>query len=99
MPPVFHLEVFPMFDLIVLGLVLAGVALIARAPASNRRSEVPRPAVPAPWSAKTDWHRFHKPTYLRRGIVPGGREVPSNSAGEPHTPNRKAQLTVHGETS
>jgi len=26
-----------MFDLIVLGLVLAGVALIARAPVSNRR--------------------------------------------------------------
>ena len=88
-----------MFDLIVLGLVLAGVALIARAPASNRRPDVPPPAVPAPWPAKTDWHRFHKPTYLRRGIVLGGRAVPSNAAGERPTPKRKAQLTVPGETS
>ena len=88
-----------MFDLIVLGLVLAGVALIARAPVSNRRPEIPRPRIPAPWSAKTDWHRFHKPTYLRRGIVPGGREVPSNFAGERPAPNRKARLTVFGETT
>jgi hypothetical protein len=89
-----------MFDLIVLGLVLAGVALIARAPVSNRRPEVPRPTVPAPWSTKTDWHRFHKPTYLRRGIVVGGREVPSNSTGERPSPMREAaQPTVSGETS
>jgi hypothetical protein len=89
-----------MFDLIVLGLVLAGVALIARAPVSNRRSEVPRPTVPAPWSAKTDWHRFHKPTYLRRGIVLGVREVPSNPSGDRPSPMRDAaQPTVSGEAS
>jgi hypothetical protein len=94
-----HLEVFPMFDLIVLGLVLAGVALIARAPVSNRRPEIPNRPVPNLWSARTDWHRFHKPTYLRRGIVVGVREVPSNSAGARPAPNRKVRLTVSGETS
>mgnify|MGYP001548620601 CR=1 FL=1 len=89
-----------MFDLIVLGLVLAGVALIARAPVSNRRPEIPNLSVPAPWSAKTDWHRFHKPTYLRRGIVPGGREVPSNPSGRHPSPSvGSTQRTVSGETS
>jgi hypothetical protein len=88
-----------MFDLIVLGLVLAGVALIARAPVSNRRTEIPKRPVPNLWSARTDWHRFHKPTYLRRGIVGGGREVPSNSTGERRARNRKVQPTVSGETS
>jgi hypothetical protein len=87
-----------MFDLIVLGLVLAGVALIARAPVSNRRPEIPNPSVPAPWSAKTDWHRFHKPTYLRRGIVLGVREVPSNPSGDRPSPMREAaRATVTGE--
>ncbi len=88
-----------MFDLIVLGLVLAGVTLIARAPLPNHRPEMQNPSVPAPWSAKTDWHRFHKPTYLRRGIVLGGREVPFNSACERRAPKRKGKLTVPGETS
>ena len=89
-----------MFDLIVLGLVLAGVAAIVRAPVSNRRSEIPNRPIPAPWSAKTDWHRFHKPTYLRRGIVLGVREVPSNPSGDRPSPMREAaQPTVSGETS
>jgi hypothetical protein len=89
-----------MFDLIVLGLVLAGVAAIARTPVSNRRPEVPRPMVPAPWSAKTDWHRFHKPTYLRRGIVLGGRTTESNPSGKrPSLPREAAQPTVPGEAS
>jgi hypothetical protein len=68
-----------MFDLIVLGLVLAGVALIARAPVSNHRPEIPNRPVPNLWSARTDWRRFNRPTYLRRGIVPGdgqGRSTP-----------------------
>ena len=89
-----------MFDLIVLGLVLAGVALIARAPVSNRHPPIPNRRAPNLWSARTDWHRFHKPTYLRRGIVLGGREVPSNSAGERPSPMREAaQPTISGETS
>jgi len=89
-----------MFDLIVLGLVLAGVALIARAPVSNRRLEIPNRPVPIPWSAETDWHRFHKPTYLRRGIVLGVREVPSNPSGDRPSPMREeAQPNVSGETS
>jgi hypothetical protein len=77
-----------MFDLIVLGLVLAGVALIARAPVSNRRSEIPNRPIPPPWSAKTDWHRFHKPTYLRRGIVLGVRATESNPSGKRSSPMR-----------
>jgi hypothetical protein len=89
-----------MFDLIVLGLVLAGVALIARAPVSYRRPEIPNRPVPNLWSARTDWHRFHKPTYLRRGIVLGGREVPSNPSGRrPSLAREAAQATVSGETS
>ncbi len=87
-----------MFDLIVLGLVLAGVALIARTPVSSHRTETPTQPVPSLWSTRTDWRRFHKPTYLRRGIVLGGKEVPSNSAGERPASNRKAQPTVFGET-
>jgi hypothetical protein len=89
-----------MFDLIVLGLVLAGVALIARAPVSNRRPEIPNLSVPAPWSAKTDWHRFHKPTYLRRGIVLGGRGTGSTPNGKSPSPSGEAvPPTVSGETS
>ena len=87
-----------MFDLIVLGLVLAGVALIARAPVSNRRSEIPNRPIPPPWSAKTDWHRFHKPTYLRRGIVFDGSTASSNPVHGRRCPSRtKAGHTSIGE--
>ena len=58
-----------MFELIVLGLILAGLAAIARTPVPKPRTETPTQAVPTLWSARTDWHRFHKPTYLRRGVV------------------------------
>jgi len=53
-----------MFELIVLGLILVGLAAIARAPASKQRTEIPNRPAPNLWSPRTDWHRFHKPTYL-----------------------------------
>ncbi len=53
-----------MIDLIVLGLILAGLAAISRAPLPKHAAETPTPPAGAP-----DWRRFHKPTYLRRGIV------------------------------
>jgi hypothetical protein len=59
-----------MLELIVLGIILAGVVAIARAPLP-RRADAP-PAPPA-----TDWRRFHRPTYLRRGIVPGDSTEPA----------------------
>jgi len=58
-----------MFELIVLGLILAGLAAIARAPAPKQRTETPTEPASTLWSARTDWRRFHKPTYLRRGVV------------------------------
>ena len=58
-----------MFELIVLGLILAGLAAISRAPVPKQRTETPTQPVPTLWSARTDWSRFHKPTYLRRGVV------------------------------
>jgi hypothetical protein len=58
-----------MFELIVLGLILAGLAAIARAPADKQQTENPTQPAPTLWSARTDWQRFHKPMYLRRGIV------------------------------
>ena len=58
-----------MFELIVLGLILAGLTAIARAPVPKQQTETPTQPAPTLWSARTDWHRFHKPTYLRRGVV------------------------------
>ena len=58
-----------MFELIVLGLILAGLAAISRAPVPKPRTETPTQPAPTLWSVRTDWHRFHKPTYLRRGVV------------------------------
>jgi hypothetical protein len=67
-----------MFELIVLGLILAGLGAIARAPAEKQRTENPTQPAPTPWSARTDWRRFHKPTYLCRGVVLDGSTASSN---------------------
>jgi hypothetical protein len=88
-----------MFELIVLGLILAGLAAIARAPVSKHRTENPTPPAPTPWSAQTDWHRFHKPTYLRRGIVLDVGGASSNPIRERHSPSaQEAAPAVTGET-
>ena len=58
-----------MFELIVLGLILAGLYAITRAPVPRQQTESPTIPVPTLWSVRTDWHRFSKPTYLRRGVV------------------------------
>ena len=65
-----------MFELIVLGLILAGLAAITRAPAEKSRTENPTQPAPTLWSTRTDWHRFHKPTYRSPDLVSGsGRPV------------------------
>jgi hypothetical protein len=43
-----------MFELIVLGLILAGLAAIARAPVPKHRTENPAQPAPTLWSARTD---------------------------------------------
>ena len=58
-----------MFELIVLGVILAGLAAIAHAPVPRHSAEKTTPLVPSPWSDQTDWQRYDKPTYLRRGLV------------------------------
>jgi len=83
-----------MFELIVLGVILAGLAAIARAPVPRQSAEKTTPPVPSPWSIQTDWQPFDKPTYLRRGLVLGantasstvvrGRRCPAG-AGSPST--------------
>jgi len=87
-----------MFELIVLGLILAGLAAIARAPTEKQRTENPTQPAPTPWSARTDWHRFHKPTYLRRGIVLDGRTASSNPVHGKRCPSgTKTEHTSIGE--
>ena len=87
-----------MFELIVLGLVVAGLAAIARAPVPKDPTETPTPPLPPLWTAQTDWSRFHKPTYLRRGIAVDGRRVRSTPPGERPSPSgEEAQGTVTGE--
>jgi len=87
-----------MFELFVLGLILAGLAAIARAPADKQPTENPTQPEPALWSTRTDWHRFHKPTYLRRGIVLDGDANPSNPARGRRSPVRdEPSLTVTGD--
>ena len=71
-----------MFELIVLGLILAGLAAIARAPVPKQRTETPTQSASALWSVRTDWHRFHKPTYLRRGVVLDSGQVSSTPPTE-----------------
>ena len=87
-----------MFELIVLGLVVAGLAAIARAPVPKDPTETPTPPLPSLWAVQTDWSRFHKPTYLRRGIVPDGRQVRSTPPAESPSPSgENALVTVTGE--
>ena len=87
-----------MFELIVLGLVVAGLAAIARAPVPKDPTETPAQPVPALWATQTDWSRFHKPTYLRRGTVLDGGRVRSTAPFKRHHPSREAaRLTVRGE--
>ena len=71
-----------MFELIVLGVILAGLAAIARAPVPKQQTETPTQPTPTIWSARTDWHRFHKPTYLRRGVVLDRGQVSSTPPKE-----------------
>ena len=88
-----------MFELIVLGLILAGLAAIARAPVPKSRTENPTQPTPTLWSARTDWRRFHKPTYLRRGIVVDRGRASSTSTRERHSPSgQETQRKVTGET-
>jgi len=66
-----------MFELILLGVILAGLAAIARARLPGHSAENTSPLVPSPWSDQTDWQRFDKPTYLRRGLVLDDGAAPS----------------------
>jgi len=87
-----------MFELIVLGLILAGLVAIARAPAEKQRTENPTQPAPTLWSARTDWHRFHKPTYLRRGVVLDRGRTSSTSTRERRPPSgQETQRRVTGE--
>jgi hypothetical protein len=88
-----------MFDLIVLGVVLAGLMAIVRAPVPGHRPEKRGRPAPTLWSPRTGWRRFDKPTYLRRGLVPGGGTAGPNPAGERPSPDRAAAPpNVPGET-
>mgnify|MGYP001823438161 FL=1 len=71
-----------MFELIVLGLILAGLYTLTRTPVPRQQAETPTPPAPTLWSARTDWHRFHKPTYLRRGVVLDSGQVSSTPPTE-----------------
>ena len=87
-----------MFALIVLGLVVAALAAIARTPVPKDPTEPPARAAPPLWATRTDWSRFHKPTYLRRGIVLDAGRVRSTSPVKRHGPPKdKAQPTVTDE--
>ena len=80
-----------MFELIVLALVVAALAAFARTPVPKDPSEPPTRAVPPLWTTQTDWSRFHKPTYLRRGIVPGD--------GQGRAPSPAARPSPEGEAA
>jgi hypothetical protein len=71
-----------MFEPIVLGLILAGLYTITRTPVPRQQAETPTQPAPTLWSARTDWHRFHKPTYLRRGVVLDSGQVSSTPPTE-----------------
>lgn len=87
-----------MFELIVLALVVAALAAFARTPVPKDPSEPPTRAVPPLWTTQTDWSRFHKPTYLRRGIVPGGSRVRPTAPARRHCPSgQEAQPSVTEE--
>jgi hypothetical protein len=87
-----------MFELIVLGLVVAGLAAIARAPVPKDPTETCTQPIPPLWTTQTDWSRFHKPTYLRRGIVLDSNQARSTPPGKCRSPSgQEAQPTVTGE--
>ena len=87
-----------MFELIVLGLVVAGLAAIARAPVPRDPTEIPTPPRPTRWAAQTDWSRFHKPTYLRRGVVLDSNQARSTPPSKHLSPSgQEAHPTVTGE--
>ena len=69
-----------MFELIVLGVILAGLAAIARAPVPRQSAENTTQPVLSLWSIQTDWQRYDKPTYLRRGLVLGANTASSTAA-------------------
>jgi hypothetical protein len=79
-----------MFELIVLGVVLAGLTAIARWPSAKHRPDTRTPPAPGPWAPQTDWHQFHRPTYQRRGIVPGDGQGRSPSPAERPSPSGEA---------
>jgi hypothetical protein len=88
-----------MFELIVLGLILAGLAAIARAPAPKQRTDNPTQPAPTLWSTRTDGRRFHKPTYLRRSIVLDVGGASSTRIRDRHSPSgQERQRRVTGET-
>jgi hypothetical protein len=87
-----------MFELIVLALVVAALAALARTPVPKEPTESPARPVPPLWSDQTDWSRFQKPTYLRRGIVPGGSRARATAPGRRRCPSgQEAQPTVTEE--
>ena len=47
-----------MFELIVLGLILAALAAIARGPEPTQLTESPPQPAPTLWSVRTDWQQF-----------------------------------------
>jgi len=81
-----------MFELIVLGLILAGLAAISRAPVPKQQIETPTQPAPTLWSTQTDWHRFHKLTYLRRGVVLDDGGTSSTPIREDICPSGAAEL-------
>ena len=88
-----------MFELIVLGLILAGLAAISRAPVPNQQTETPTQPVPTLWSTQTNCHQFHKPTYLRRGVVLDDGGASSTPIREDICPSGAAELRrATGET-
>ena len=87
-----------MFELIVLALVVAALAAFARTPVPKDRSEPPTRPIPPLWTTQSDWSRYHKPTYLRRGIVPGGSRARATAPGWRRCPSgQEAQPTVTEE--
>ena len=87
-----------MFELIVLGVILAGLTAIARWPLAKHRPENRTPSVPRPWTPQTDWRRFDRPTYLRRGIVPGdGQGRAPSPAAHPSPSGEAAPRPATGE--
>jgi hypothetical protein len=87
-----------MFELIVLGVILAGLTAIARAPIKGHPAKNTTRPVPSPWSDQTDWQRFDKPTYLRRGLVLDDGATPSTTGRRPRCPfGAKARRSSTGD--